>query len=85
MDTALAHDPAYETALALAKARQELRQASANEQSATLEALRTALGGTLPDPLPFSHEHVRALVNSAFMAGASYEAGRRASLDREVA
>jgi hypothetical protein len=61
----------------VSKQRAAIRAASLKEQDETLEALRGVYGGDLlPEKLPFTIPAIRALINSAFMAGAAYEIAR---------
>lgn len=67
----------------LAAARYVMQQRAAliaagdQEGRDTLAALAEACGGEWPNPAPMSHDHIRALIRSAFNAGALYECQRR--------
>lgn len=61
--------------------RAALDAAWRKEAQETLDALRERCGGTLPERLDWTQEHVRLLVRSAFIAGALYECERRAKLE----
>ena len=67
---------AVETLASVADLRERLRAAAETEARETLAALDAATGG-LPERVSFTHDHIHALVLSAFFAGAAYECERR--------
>lgn len=67
----------------IARERAATEAAINREADETLAALRNACGGSLPDPLAFTHEHVRALIRSAFLAGVVHQC-ERAKLQAET-
>lgn len=64
------------TVLHVVKERAATEAAITREADETVAALKQALGGEFPDPIPFTPEHVRALVRSAFLAVAVYQMDR---------
>lgn len=61
----------------VARERGKLLLAGEQEARETLADLAKACGGTMPERLSFTAEHITSLVKSAFNAGALYEAERR--------
>lgn len=70
-----AHTP-LSTVLHVVKERAATEAAITREADESVAALKQAFGGEFPDPIPFTPDHVRALVRSAFLAGVVWQMDR---------
>lgn len=61
----------------VAKRKAALEAASTKEADETIAVLAEVYDGTLPPKVPFTEAAIRALVRSAFNAGALYEIARQ--------
>ena len=64
----------------VAEQRAATEAAVAREYAETMAEFEARAGAPFPQSWPFTREHVRLLIRSAFLAGCVWEANRRAAL-----